>query len=316
MSAKKSSKKPKPGADLKALEKAEKNAKKSGGKSSGKSPGKSGGGAPKGYLGSTLLPVHSLIFVLPLIIFYEWAVYLINEQRMASGHIPQRVSADVFTRDAVGRMLEAFGLTGAAAHPLEFGILSGIVVLVVLVAWTIITRKGWEIRWTTLLGMLGESALFAGAWLALWKGLEYFIRTPMPRMTIEPDTSFPWIYGPAFREITYNIGAGVYEEFLFRMVLMAAIGLVIMGISGFEWDRSRLIAIFPAALLFAGYHHMGPSGDHFTWTVFSYRAISGVTFGFIYYTRGFGIAVGTHAVYDILVSFWPQMVAAWHATFH
>jgi hypothetical protein len=315
MSAKKSSKKPKDGADLKALEKAEKNAKKSGGKPSGKSSGKAGRGAG-GYLESTKLPVHSLIFVLPLIIFYEWAVYLINEQRMASGHDAYRISADVFTRDAVGRIFEAFGMTGAANHPLQFGILSGIVVVVVLVAWTLITRKGWEIRWTTLLGMLGESVLFAGVWLALWKGLEYFLNAPTGKMTIEPDTAFPWFYTKTCAKVVESVGAGVYEEFLFRMVLMAAVGLVIMGISGFEWDRCRLIAIFPAALLFGAYHHMGPAGVPFTWEALSYYSISGVAFGFLFLTRGFGIAVGAHAVYDILLVFWPRIVDGWQTMVH
>jgi len=61
------------------------------------------------------------------------------------------------------------------------------------------------------------------------------------------------------------------------------------------------IAEIVSALVFAAAHHLGPDGEPFRLVVFSFRTCAGVYFTWIYQMRGFGIAVGAHASYDVLV---------------
>jgi membrane protease YdiL (CAAX protease family) len=56
-----------------------------------------------------------------------------------------------------------------------------------------------------------------------------------------------------------------------------------------------------SALLFSTAHHIGPVGEPFHGYVFVFRTLAGVFFAVVYQYRGFGIAVGAHAFYDILV---------------
>src|SRR5205085_538747 len=53
---------------------------------------------------------------------------------------------------------------------------------------------------------------------------------------------------------------------------------------------------------FAVAHHVGPYGE---WpidpVVFAFRAVAGLYFTALYVGRGFGVAVGAHAGYDVLV---------------
>ena len=58
---------------------------------------------------------------------------------------------------------------------------------------------------------------------------------------------------------------------------------------------------FISAVLFAAAHHIGPYGEPFDRSVFLFRALAGLYFGLLYQLRGFGVAVGTHASYDVLV---------------
>jgi hypothetical protein len=48
-------------------------------------------------------------------------------------------------------------------------------------------------------------------------------------------------------------------------------------------------------------HHIPPYGDPLHVGVFVFRALAGCFFGLIYWSRGFAIAVYTHALYDIYV---------------
>jgi membrane protease YdiL (CAAX protease family) len=96
------------------------------------------------------------------------------------------------------------------------------------------------------------------------------------------------------------LGAGIYEETLFRLMLVptlfAALRLLQMPqVLASSW------AVTASALLFALAHHAGSPGEAFTWYAFIFRWMAGVFFAWVFVLRGFGIAVGTHTAYDILV---------------
>jgi membrane protease YdiL (CAAX protease family) len=54
-------------------------------------------------------------------------------------------------------------------------------------------------------------------------------------------------------------------------------------------------------VLFSAAHYVGPCGDPFRWLTFLFRFLAGVFFAVLFRYRGFGIAAGTHALYDVLV---------------
>jgi Type II CAAX prenyl endopeptidase Rce1-like len=64
---------------------------------------------------------------------------------------------------------------------------------------------------------------------------------------------------------------------------------------------SSALAVTGSALLFALAHHAGSPGESFTWFAFVFRWMAGVFFAWVFVLRGFGIAVGSHTMYDILV---------------
>src|SRR5205823_7956953 len=96
------------------------------------------------------------------------------------------------------------------------------------------------------------------------------------------------------------IGAGIYEEVLFRLVLLCGTVRLL------EWAKiPRQYSILPVglagALAFAAVHHLGAYGEPFDGFVFLFRTLAGCYFALLFCVRGFGIAVGAHACYDIIV---------------
>lgn len=97
------------------------------------------------------------------------------------------------------------------------------------------------------------------------------------------------------------IGAGLYEELLFRVLLVGALALLANKALGWRPGVAGAVAAGVGALLFAAFHYIGPGGDHLELYSFVFRTIGGLFFSALFLLRGFGIAAWTHALYDILV---------------
>ena len=67
------------------------------------------------------------------------------------------------------------------------------------------------------------------------------------------------------------------------------------------------LAVTGSAFLFSLAHHAGTPGEAFTWFAFIFRWLAGRLFAWVFVVRGFGVAVGTHTAYDILVGW-----VGWH----
>ncbi|HEX3727410.1 MAG TPA: CPBP family glutamic-type intramembrane protease, partial [Pirellulales bacterium] len=96
-------------------------------------------------------------------------------------------------------------------------------------------------------------------------------------------------------------GAGVYEEVLFRLLLLPPMSACVarLGLAG---GARIAIAVAGTSLLFAAAHYLGPHGEEFEAFSFWFRFTAGAVFAMLFVYRGFGIAAGTHALYDIFVS--------------
>ncbi len=120
--------------------------------------------------------------------------------------------------------------------------------------------------------------------------------------------------GP-LEKVVMAAGAGFHEELVFRVLLF---GLPLFLMTRFQKARAQTpeekalagpslgtvigIAIV-SALLFSTVHYIGSMADSFSIGSFVFRAFAGLFLTVIYRTRGFAVAVYTHAIYDLLVFF-------------
>ena len=103
-----------------------------------------------------------------------------------------------------------------------------------------------------------------------------------------------------FARIVGFCGAGLYEEILFRLLLLPTVAWVCQR-AGIGSAAACFYSVLLTSLLFSAAHYVGPLGDTFAVYSFTFRAIAGVFFATLFVVRGFGIAAGTHAGYDMLV---------------
>jgi membrane protease YdiL (CAAX protease family) len=116
--------------------------------------------------------------------------------------------------------------------------------------------------------------------------------------------------------VVTGIGAGIYEELVFRLILIIALMVLFQDIFQLGRKISIILSVFISAALFGAYHHIVYLGGQFiqsspfNWAEFGFRTIAGIYFAVLFAIRGFGITAGAHAFYDIIAvfmnAFFPQ----------
>jgi membrane protease YdiL (CAAX protease family) len=104
----------------------------------------------------------------------------------------------------------------------------------------------------------------------------------------------------ALGQVISFVGAGIYEEILFRLVLFTGLIWLLRWLC-IPGKVDATVAALASGALFSYAHHIGPYGEPFNDFVFLFRMAAGVYFAAVYRLRGFGVAVGTHALYDVIV---------------
>lgn len=107
--------------------------------------------------------------------------------------------------------------------------------------------------------------------------------------------------GEGLRNLVLSVGAGVYEELVFRLVLIAVLQYIFRDLFEVGARPALALALGLSSLLFAGAHHVGPCGEPFYLTVFLLRSAAGLLFAALYKMRSFAVAVYAHAIYDVYV---------------
>jgi hypothetical protein len=104
-------------------------------------------------------------------------------------------------------------------------------------------------------------------------------------------------------DLTAAIGAGIYEEGLFRFVLMGGLIVVLHGWMGAPRSWVVPLAAVLSAVVFSYAHHEGSGLGSEPWNGgrFLLRTLLGTLLGAIYWVRGLGIVVYTHALYNVAV---------------
>ncbi len=235
-----------------------------------------------GYAWWSTRPLHILLFLAPLIAFYEVgsALYLSDSGPGAGAETIRalRLLNDFFT-----------ALGGAGLH------LPAAALVVTLLIWHFIAKDPWTVK----PGVLGLMLLESLAWTA-----PLLVLNEIVGEALRAAVALAQVSGPAtdlsarapMELATIAVGAGLYEEMLFRMVLIALIHLVVVDLLRVPRRTGGLISIVVAALAFALYHEAG----HADWGLLLFYFSAGVFFGGVYVWRGLGIAVATHAAYDLV----------------
>ena len=183
-----------------------------------------------GYAKGTSHPWPCLLFMLPLLVAYEVGVVCLG------GDQPDnlRNGADLWLRFRLTKMWSFLGW------------LPPVVLLVVFIGFTV-----W--RWSerpkdltsVLSGMVLESVGFA---LGLW-GLARALAPMLNNLGVELSLEG----GEAgFRQVVQYIGAGIYEEAIFRLVLFTVVTRFLIGFELKDWLASLLAAIGSATLFSTG----------------------------------------------------------------
>ena len=230
------------------------------------------------YLSAAAHPWASLVFLLPLLIVYEGGVLFLPQTGTPVG----RTGADEWLRDGLTRT----GVGPAWVSPLA---VVGVLGFGALRRWK--SRPGRMA--STLFGMTLESLVFA---VALWAGAKN-LAPAFAGWGVPAAVGFA---APAAGQLVTYVGAGIYEEVLFRLGLFGGLCLV-LRLALLPKIVAVPLAAVGAALVFAGAHHYGAAGEPFVPGRFLFRALAGLYFTAVFVTRGFGVTAGTHAAYDVLV---------------
>ena len=101
--------------------------------------------------------------------------------------------------------------------------------------------------------------------------------------------------------IILSLGAGIYEELIFRVLLIYVFYQSIKFLFRLSKFSTNFYAVILSAILFSSFHFIGP--ESFNQEAFAVRFIAGIFLAFLYVQRGFGITAITHSFYDIFVIF-------------
>ncbi|MBX3103169.1 MAG: CPBP family intramembrane metalloprotease [Bacteroidetes bacterium] len=155
-------------------------------------------------------------------------------------------------------------------------------------------QQGYKLR-TGMLGFMWLEAL-------VWAGVIYFnlsiVINWIPAMSAGKGVTF-------WQELSLSLGAGFYEEFFFRLILVKLTVFALM-IAGMEQNGTptRILTVLITAVIFSLVHFdfiLGSMGDPWSWYAFFFRTAFGVLMSLLLMLRGFGITAWAHALYDVLV---------------
>ncbi|GIW96202.1 MAG: hypothetical protein KatS3mg110_4243 [Pirellulaceae bacterium] len=231
-------------------------------------------------------PLSCLVFVSPWLVAYELGLVWMGPTAIRNG-------AEAWLRSA----LDLLGL----GHPAWLPVL----VMAILLAWHYVRGDTWQPRFGCLATMAVESLGWAFGLTTLAIMLEPWWTGG--RMSLDGAAA-----GSAVPQLITYCGAGLYEELLFRLLLLPATVLLLHS-AGLNRIASTVAAVVVTSLLFAAVHYQMAVpmenvrvyflyGEPFSWNTFLFRWLAGMFFAGLFAARGFGITVATHAWYDILVA--------------
>ncbi|MDZ7716710.1 MAG: CPBP family intramembrane glutamic endopeptidase [Balneolaceae bacterium] len=231
----------------------------------------------KTYFNSTHSLLYSYLISLPLLLLYEVLIFI----SQPDSEQVVRISVDVWIKTL-------FSYLGK-------DILSITLIFVALIGIIILYRERnrlSKLKVSYFGGMLLEASAYAFL-------LALIISSTIGALLqmVQPETVDSL---STLQQLALSLGAGLYEELFFRVILVSALLYLFKLIFDKQW-MSMASAMISAALLFSAVHYVGALGDPFMFSSFLFRFLFGLALNAIYIWRGFGMAAWTHAMYDIML---------------
>ena len=214
----------------------------------------------------------SFLFILPLLVFYEIGIVLYGSEI--------KNTADVIVK----KPFEIFGDSATLAF-------NSLIIIISLCSIFYIEKKN-RLSCVIFVPMFLESAAYA---FSLGYIILFFVHGYLPFAITN-------LYVQSFiKGIIICLGAGIYEEILFRLLLLSAFYLLLVKVLKINAIAGSLFSILICACIFSIMHYIGTASDSFSINSFLFRLVAGIVLSAIFVFRGLGIAVYTHAIYDVLV---------------
>ena len=226
------------------------------------------------YFLQTRSSFYSFLFTIPLFFIYEVGILFLSKDDI----LVVRNGADFLMRS----ILESFGIFGLYGLGAIF-----LIGFIITYIYFFNDKSNKSIRADYLFIMIFESVC--------WALILYFLLSKFMLVLMNP------IGKTITQQVTLAVGAGIYEEFLFRVMLISGL----TGIIGFVflWREKvrKAAALIIAASIFSAFHFVGDYGDYFSMELFLLRFFAGIVLGILYIARGFGITAYAHSIYDLIV---------------
>lgn len=236
-------------------------------------------GGPRGYFDQSRDLLNSLVLVLPLMLVYQVGLFATQGQTLNGADF---ITVIILRRWGSDGLLLFNGLLIAA----------GIVGVAVL-------KKKRRFDPRIAVPMAIESTVYAVL-------LGVVITQVLARIGVHPPGMFVEVWAPlaagqvaeagALARVCMALGAGVNEELVFRLGMVP--GIAALAERVMTRGQAVFTAVVASSLLFSLAHYLG---EPFAVYTFLYRFLAGLIFCAIFAARGFGVAVYTHAIYDIMV---------------
>lgn len=226
----------------------------------------------KSYFHRSKSLANSFLFILPLLVLYEVG--------MALQGASIKNTADVIVKTP----LLVFGKNGS--------LIFNSLVIAFLVVSVFYIEKEYRLNFRIFIPMFFESMVYA---LCMGYALGFVVyKVLFPYVLAKPFSTSMWM------GIILSVGAGVYEEIVFRLLLLSILYYLFVTLLKINKPISAIVSIILGALIFTSMHYVGTLSDSFTYTNFTFRLLAGIFLSAIFMFRGLGIAVYTHAIYDVL----------------
>jgi hypothetical protein len=233
---------------------------------------------PAKYWEITHRPLQCLVFLLPMVLMYEVGMALLHP------HMPYEERPDLAAKQL---LYWFFSLFGARAFYLP-----GLVLVAVLISWHIACRYRWSVAWRPMAAMYGESVLLAIPMLLLNNWIP----------TAPTIAGRIGSHAAVLDELLLAVGAGIYEELLFRLIIITLLSMLFIDVLGMKTVTGVALVVIVSSLLFAAHHYPPIGRDPWSSASFAFRAAAGAYLAAVFVFRGFGLAVGSHVVYDVIAT--------------
>jgi len=231
---------------------------------------------PSSYFLLSRSPYYSLVFAIPLLIAYEGFALFLNHSDLYG----IRNSADVF--------LKLF-LTYVGIHGF-FGFGAAMVVALLLLHVVARAPRFAPMRLRVFVLMLVESVVYSLVFGSIVGAVTRVLLAQTGSLSRSA-------------QVLVSLGAGIYEEFVFRVLLLAALVFFLHRLLRLGTGLAYGIAAMLGAALFSGFHYVGPYGEPFQLPSFLFRFIAGLLLTGLYVARGYGVTAYTHSLYDLWITF-------------